>query len=268
MPEIPWTKLPMHFDPAGLRADLESISPEAWKMHFNSADFDGSWSGVSLRSTSGRVDDIVPGTAGPSAYVDTPLMERCFNLRAAVAAFRMPLKSVRLLRLHAGSQVKEHRDRDLGLKDGEVRIHVPVITSEQVEFIVAGRQLRLRAGEAWYVDFSQPHRIDNAGTDDRVHLILDGELNDWARNLLARSAREIATESSEPAGLTAWRSFEKRVFADPALASRLRHAGQAGDLLLETVAAGRELGFAFKLADVESVYHRNREEWILRTAAL
>ena len=256
----------MSFDPDLLRADLASVGEQDWKMHFNAADYDGAWSGVSLRSLSGRVDDLL-ATGIAESFEDTPLMERCPNLRAVVESFPMPLKSVRLLRLHAGSQVKEHRDRDLGLADGEVRIHVPVATSEQVEFIVAGRQLRLREGEAWYIDFSQSHRISNAGSEPRVHLVIDGELNSWARALLERSAREITTETFEPTGLAEWRRFERAVFADPVLASRLAGLGRE-HLLEEAAAAGLERGFRFNLADAVSVYNRNREEWIMRAAGL
>jgi hypothetical protein len=264
---IRWTKLPMHFDPAKLRADLEKIGEAEWRMHFNSADFDGEWSGAALRSRSGRVDDILPmGTA--EEFVDTPLMERCLNLRSVVEAFAMPLKSVRLLRLHAGSQVKEHRDSDLGLTEGQVRIHVPVATHERVEFIVGGRQLRLREGEAWYIDFSQPHRIDNGGSEHRVHLILDGELNAWAKEMLDRASRDITTESFEPLGLAELRRFQEVVYNNESLRGHLMSFRDAEQLMEATVAAGRERGFRFKRADAASILARNRQEWTMRAAIL
>ena len=195
--EIPWTKLAMSFDPAGLRADLALIPEIIWLLHFNQQDYDGNWSSVALKSRSGRANDIVP-IGGPEDFRDTPLMEACPHLHAVVEAFQCPMKSVRLLRLAAGSRIKEHRDRDLVLKDGELRIHVPVMTNEKLEFVVANRRLILREGEAWYIDFTQPHRIYNGGETDRTHLILDACLNDWAIELLERSVKDVVTETFDP----------------------------------------------------------------------
>ncbi|WP_263385233.1 aspartyl/asparaginyl beta-hydroxylase domain-containing protein [Granulicella arctica] len=257
----------MRFDRVLLRADLAEIGEFEWCMHFNSRDFEGEWSGVALRSRSARVDDILPAGRAKD-FVDTPLMARCPNLRAVVEAFSLPLKSVRLLRLHAGSQVKEHRDSDLGLAEGEVRIHVPIVTNERVEFIVGGRQLRLCEGDAWYIDFSQPHRIDNMGTEHRVHLILDGELDAWARKMLEDASREIVTESFEPEGLAEFRRFQRVVFDDVNLRNFLVTFRDSTQLLDAAVAAGRERGFDFRRADAESILTRNRQEWMMRSATL
>ena len=195
---IPWTKLPQIFAPDGLQADLAAIVAAVWVPHFNTKDYDGQWSSVALRSRTGHVKDIMPvGTL--EEYRDTPLMECSPHLRAAVEAFAFPKMSVRLLRLHAGARVLEHTDRCLGLEDGEVRLHVPITTNEQVEFVVAGRQLRLRAGESWYIDFTQPHRIFNGGSTDRVHLVIDGPANEWVLDLVRRSAAEIVTETTAAA---------------------------------------------------------------------
>ncbi len=90
---------------------------------------------------------------------------------------------VRLLRLGAGSRIREHRDFCLGFEDGEVRIHVPVVTSPLVEFYSAGRRIEMREGEAWYVNFNLPHRLYNGAAFDRVHLVIDGPVNDWVRSL-------------------------------------------------------------------------------------
>ncbi len=233
-------------------------------MHFNQADFEGTWSGVALRSKSGAVNDI-GATGEVGEFQDTELMERCGYLREVVGAFQMPLKSVRLLRLHAGSRVKEHRDRDLGLADGEVRVHVPVATNDGVEFIVGGRQLRLGEGEAWYVDFSQAHRIENRGDEGRVHLIVDGRLNDWMAGMLRQC---VEAESVEPVGVGEFRRFCAVVYEDAGLREHLMHMTDAGKLLEAAVKAGRERGFGFAAGDVESIYKRNREEWMMRGASL
>jgi quercetin dioxygenase-like cupin family protein len=60
-----------------------------------------------------------------------------------------------------------------------VRIHIPVQTNPDVKFVVDGRALPLKEGEAWYINFNLPHRIYNGGATDRVHLVIDCRLNAW-----------------------------------------------------------------------------------------
>jgi hypothetical protein len=261
---IPWTKLPFAFDPVGLRVDLQSIPSQAWVPHFNPQDYSGEWSSVALRSRSGRADDITAQGAVEDFH-DTPLAAQCPHLWAAVRAFAFPLKSVRLLRLHAGSRVREHCDRDLRLASGELRIHVPVATNEDVEFIVANRRLELCEGEAWYIDFSQPHRIDNRGAADRTHLVIDGTLNDWAVALLQRALSEVVTESFEPARAASLRLFREQVFEDKQLQTELLKITDREKFLDAVVAAGVEQGFDFELGEVESEFNRRRGEWLERS---
>jgi len=264
---IPWTKLPFFFEPAALRADLDAIFESVWVPHFNRNDYAGRWSSVALRSLSGRADDIQP--RGQAAdFTDTPLATVCPHLKAVIDTFDFPKKSVRLLRLHAHSRVREHSDPDLGLADGEIRIHVPVTTNDKLEFVVANRGLTLHEGEAWYIDFSQPHRVDNAGDTDRIHLVIDGTANAGILALIQRSAREIVTETFEPAGVRSFRQFQAIVFEDAQLQAALLQITDRQRLLEAVVSAGAAQGYSFQTDEVESAYQRNRREWLERSADL
>lgn len=258
---LQWTRLPLFFDPAALRADLECIEAGEWIAHFNQQDYEGEWSSVALRARGGRANDIVP-MGGVEEYEDTPLARRCPHLKAAMDAFKLPKKSVRLLRLHAGSKVREHRDPDLGLGGGELRIHVPVASSDEVEFVVAGRRLVLREGEAWYIDSSQPHRIDNRGTSDRIHLVIDGLANEWALNLLERGLSEMVTETFEPAGVESFRQFGEMVFEDAELQGQLLAVADRGQFVEAVLAAAARRGYALEAAVVESEWNRRHREWL------
>ena len=257
---LQWTRLPLFFDPAGLRADLERIDAGEWIAHFNQQDYEGEWSSVALRAPGGRTNNIVP-MGGVDEFEDTPLANRCPHLKAAMDAFKLPKRSVRLLRLHAGSRVREHRDRDLGLDNGELRIHVPVATSDEVEFVVANRRLVLREGEAWYIDFSQPHRIENRGASNRIHLVIDGEVNDWALNLLERGLSEMVTETFEPAGAESFRQFREIVFEDAELQNQLMSIANPTQFVESVVAAGARRGYAFEAAVVEAESNQRQREW-------
>jgi quercetin dioxygenase-like cupin family protein len=53
-----------------------------------------------------------------------------------------------------------------------------------VEFLLQGRRIEMREGEAWYLDLNLPHAVANRGRTDRIHLVVDCVVNDWVRALL------------------------------------------------------------------------------------
>jgi hypothetical protein len=99
-----------------------------------------------------------------------------------------PLQAVRLMRLTPGSVIKEHHDNDLSFEQGTVRLHVPVVTNPQVEFYLNRSRIVLEAGSCWYLRLSDPHSVANRGDTDRVHMVIDAEVNDWIRDVLETAA--------------------------------------------------------------------------------
>ncbi len=182
-------KLPMQFDVARLQADFAGILAAEFVPHFNTAYYEGDWSAVPLRSIGGRTDHIYPDPAAKHGFADTPLLERCPYIRELLAALRCPLQAVRFLRLKAGSVIKEHRDHELGFEDGEVRLHIPVITNPGVEFVLNQVRIVMKEGECWYLNVNQPHRVANRGPADRIHLVIDCVVNDWLRDQLLGAAK-------------------------------------------------------------------------------
>jgi hypothetical protein len=180
--------LPFGFDVERLQADLAGFVAGDWLPHVNRAHYEGGWSVVALRAVDGHPRRTAPMPG--SLYADTPHMGRCSYVPEVLAAFRMPLESVRFLKLAAGARILEHSDGNLGFDDGQVRFHVPIVTSSLVDFRLGGRRLDMREGETWYADFNLPHSVDNRSDIDRVHLVIDGPVNDWVRGVFeeARAA--------------------------------------------------------------------------------
>lgn len=42
----------------------------------------------------------------------------------------------------------------------------------------------MKAGECWYLRLSDPHRIVNQGTTERINLTIDMIRNEWVKSLL------------------------------------------------------------------------------------
>jgi hypothetical protein len=181
-------RLPLRFEPEPLRADVLSLPAEDWIPHFNTAYYQGDWSGVALRSVGGVSGQIYPDPNPKGSYEDTEILARCPAIAAATAAFECEKLAVRLLRLGPGASVREHTDYNLGYEDGEVRFHVPVLTSAGSLFELEGRRIEMLAGESWYVDFNLRHRVANEATEPRVHLVVDCVVNDWVTQTLEAGA--------------------------------------------------------------------------------
>lgn len=184
-------RLPIRFDAAALGADLDGLAPDAWIPHFNTFTYEGDWSGVALRSVGGVAKQLYPDPTATEDFADTAYLDSCPGARAALAEFGCPLLSARFLKLAAGAIIREHRDLNLGYEDGELRVHVPVRTNPDVEFLLQGRPIEMREGEAWYLDLNLPHAVSNRGESDRVHLVVDCVVNEWVSSLLERGEAAV-----------------------------------------------------------------------------
>jgi len=177
-------KLPLTVDLAGLREDVDGLGSTDWVPHFNTAYYEGDWSGAALRAVGGVADRLYPDPSAGDAFADTPILARCPHTAALLARFACPLLAARFLRLGPGARIREHSDLNLGADDGEVRIHVPVRSNPLVEFLLDGAPVAMGDGEAWYLDLNLRHAVVNGGATPRVHLVVDCVVNDWLAALL------------------------------------------------------------------------------------
>jgi hypothetical protein len=177
-------RVPLTFEPDLLARDLDRLSGP-WTPHYVRQNYGGEWSVIPLRSPAGETHPMRMIGADPTArsFVDTPYLERCPYFRAVLASFQCPLRVARLMRLTPGSIIKEHTDLDLSFEDGRVRLHIPVVTNDAIGFYLNDVRVVLEAGSVWYLRLSDPHRVVNGGSTDRVHLVIDAEVNAWVEAL-------------------------------------------------------------------------------------
>ena len=191
-------ELPVRFDPVRLQTDLNGMFAAEFLPHFNTQYYEGNWSVAPLRSIGGAANQIYPDPTKGDSFADTPLLARCPYVIEALSFLQCPLLSVRFLRLAAGSVIKEHRDYNLSLEDGELRLHVPVVTNPEVEFILNGHRVVMKEGECWYLNFDLPHQINNNSTIDGIHLVIDARVNDWVKPIFSDPGITIKKEIEDP----------------------------------------------------------------------
>ena len=187
-------KLPLAFDPARLRADLEALAGTSWTEHFVRQNYDGDWSAMPLRMAADARHPVMMIYSDPnkSDYADTLMLAASPYFREVLASFDCEVHAARLMRLTPGSTIKEHVDGDLAAEHGRARLHIPITTGPGVVFELNRQRVEMAPGEVWYLRLSDPHRVFNRGDADRVHLVVDVLTNDWLQGLMRDAAAKAA----------------------------------------------------------------------------
>lgn len=181
-------QFPFQFDVKRLEEDLHTALNIEWPQHYNRSDYDGSWSVLALISPDGKENTIGALNNGGAKLEATSTLKNCPYFQEVMDQFDCEKTSVRLMRLAAGAVIKPHRDHCLGYEDGEFRIHIPLVTNPDVEFIVAGKRVVMEEGTCWYINANEEHSVANKGNADRIHLVIDGKRNAWTDNLFFAQA--------------------------------------------------------------------------------
>lgn len=191
-------RLPLAFDPVRLRADLAALGGETWTEHFVRQNYEGEWSALPLRSTAGATHPIMKIYSDPTAttFEDDAVLAQTPCFREVLGAIECPLRAVRLMRLAPGSTIKTHSDHDLAAEEGKARLHLPITTGPGVTFLLNGRLVAMAPGELWYLRLADPHSVTNRGSEDRVHLVIDVEANDWLYQQLDLGASAMEAQAS------------------------------------------------------------------------
>ena len=139
------SRLALRFDPASLQRELDSIDASKWQPY------------VGPHYDSGRYLSF--SVAGTPHFADV------------VAAFPSQVRMARLNKLLPGGQIARHRDNNV--PRDFVRIHVPLRTGDNVDFLIDDTRLPMESGECWMIDPRFAHEVYNRGTSERTHLIID-----------------------------------------------------------------------------------------------
>jgi len=198
--KIKYLKLPITFDVGRLQHDLEKALKFSWQRIHVEYHFEGDWNAISLISPGGTYENIYAVNPDDSEPQLTQAAEECAYFKSILEGFGFPITSARLMRLAPKSYIKPHFDNDLGYGDGYFRLHLPIVTHKDIEFIVGGDRVVMDEGTLWYMNANHTHSVANNGNTARVHLVIDGVRNEASDKLFlaVAKAEDFIPEPVEP----------------------------------------------------------------------
>jgi hypothetical protein len=180
-------KLSLPVDAERLLEDLRRLE-SGWQDHFAGYVYEGNWKILPLMAAGGAEGDAV--TTWGNDFEPTPYLDASPYFQELLAQFECPLLRVRLHRLEPGARIKIHADSIYDEHPEFARIHIPIVTNPDVEFILAEERLMLEPGHAWFTDVAFPHSVWNGGSQSRVHLVVDCLCNDWLERAMGFELRQ------------------------------------------------------------------------------
>ncbi|WP_224248824.1 aspartyl/asparaginyl beta-hydroxylase domain-containing protein [Hyalangium gracile] len=181
----PEVRLPITYDADALRSALDVVV-QRYGVKSRGQFRDGSehpnFGGLSLHSIGGRWEDLTSGYPALAGFQETELVRTAPYFKHVLDSLKCPKFAVRLHELGPQGVIEPHSD-DLGFDKAMLRLHVPIIPSPDVVFLIDGHRCRWGAGELWFGDFSRRHSVHNQGKTARVHLVVDVGINDFVLGL-------------------------------------------------------------------------------------
>ena len=250
-----FSRLPVAVDLPLLLQALMAIGEDEWRGHFNSAYYTGDWSGVALISAADALTELAPGRGEP--LLRGPWL-RDVRWQQGLRDLPLEIVSARLLRLGPGGQIHEHRDYDLGESDADLRLHIPLLSPPQVDFLLDGQRMPMAAGECWFLDLSRPHRVDNRDTRTRIHLVLDCRPGPWLEQAIADG---LPTTPSPDGGEGALLQFQRLVASDSQLSKTLQGLPDTEVFITRTLELAVERGLMFSREELRAAMRNGRRQW-------
>lgn len=116
---------------------------------------------------------------------ETPTLKESPYIQEILDSFECRKTNIRLMRLEAGGEIRLHRDPTLNLEfRNQLRLHVPIVMNDKVDFMLNDKRVPLREGELWYLKLDDLHEVHNNGSTERIQLSIDVVWNEWIENLI------------------------------------------------------------------------------------
>mgnify|MGYP003571133756 CR=1 FL=1 len=186
----PFIRLPISFDNKRLQEEVEAIEEQAWQPHPQG--FAGNSALLLIARDGDPRDDALNGQMAP-----TPNLDRMPYLRQVMASLKTTWGRSRLMRIDGNAEANRHMDANYYWHQ-RVRVHVPLVTTPNVDFLCGDSRVHMAAGECWIFDTWAHHNVINPDPTRRIHLVADtvGSAHFW--QMVARGTPHSGQERRPP----------------------------------------------------------------------
>ena len=160
-----FVKLPIRVDAAALAAEVAALPEAIWRDHP-----EGARGNTAVPLVAREGDPFDDTAAGP--MLPTPYLSRLPYTAKIMASLGSVIGRTRLMRIEEEGHLDDHVDTNYYWRD-HLRVHVPVMTTPDVEFLCHGRSQHMAAGEVWVFDTWKRHGVLNPAGTKRIHLVID-----------------------------------------------------------------------------------------------
>lgn len=158
-------KLPLSFDVEKLQQEIAAFDEDDWCPHPQG--FAGNGALLLISAHGNSADD---GMKGP--MLPTPLLKKSPYLQQVLASFGTVFGRTRLMRLDGNAEASKHMDASYYWHQ-RMRVHVPIQTHPEVDFLCGDKKVHMKAGESWIFDTWEKHNVINPVDKVRIHLVAD-----------------------------------------------------------------------------------------------
>lgn len=117
-------------------------------------------------------------------YKETDFYSLFPQLNKVKEYFKTNIISMMFYSMTPGADIHPHRDMIGNVGWGGLRFHIPIQTNPDVVFKVSNKRIIMNVGELWALDTSYLHSVSNKGKTERIHLVFDIKVNEWAKHYL------------------------------------------------------------------------------------
>jgi len=187
-------RLALRVDATLLAAEVAALPDETWLPHPEGAPGN---TAIPLVAAGGDEHD----NAAIGQMMPTAALRSMPYTRSVLAALHAPIGRSRLMRIPSEGRLGSHVDTNRYWQD-HLRVHIPVVTSPSVRFVVEDNSVHMATGEVWVFDTWRQHSVENPAEFDRIHLVVDtvGSSALWER---IHAGAAAGTEGEAVGGLLA-----------------------------------------------------------------
>jgi hypothetical protein len=172
------------------------INPEKIKeKSFSISKNTHGWECIPLHTLNGKIGNkstIPKEITENNNYLPNKILLKCKYINKILKELNTKIYLVRLMKLKAGGFIAPHIDKYINNKNKIIRCQIPIITNEDIDFIIDNEKHYLEECNLYYINAGEKiHYVKNNSKYDRITLIIDLKPTNNMKNIIYNKNKNI-----------------------------------------------------------------------------